>query len=80
MRRAATFITALAVNQNMSHIAIEIVSAIKESRYIDTRCLKVVAYTELKRFTEIVPLFRNSLEFDRPNNQKECYFKDVVCI
>ncbi|EFN89107.1 Pentatricopeptide repeat-containing protein 2 [Harpegnathos saltator] len=78
MRRAATFLTALAINQNMPHIAIEIVTSIKESRYIDIRCLKVSAYTELKRFTEIVPIFRTSLEYDRPNSQKECYFKDVI--
>ncbi|XP_014485506.1 PREDICTED: pentatricopeptide repeat-containing protein 2, mitochondrial-like [Dinoponera quadriceps] len=78
MRRAATFLTALAINQNMPHIAVEIVTAVRESRYIDIRCLKVTAYTELKRFTEIVPIFRSSLEYDRPNSPKECYFSDVI--
>lgn len=80
MRRASTFLTALAINQNSSHIAIEILTTIRESRYIDIRCLKVLAYADLKRFTEIVPIFRKSLEFDRPNGQKERYFKDVVYI
>lgn len=80
MRRASTFLTALAINQNSSHIAVEILTTIKESRYIDVRCLKVLAYADLKKFTEIVPLFRKSLEADRPNIQKESYFKDVVCI
>lgn len=80
MRRASTFLTALTLKQNASHIAIEIVTSIKEARYIDVRCLKVAAYTDLKRFTEIVPTFRASLEQDRPNAMKECYFKDVVCI
>lgn len=79
MRRASTFLTALAINQNSSHIAIEILTTIKESRYIDVRCLKVLAYADLKRFTEIVPLFRKSLEADRPNIHKESYFRDVVC-
>ncbi|XP_072746083.1 pentatricopeptide repeat-containing protein 2, mitochondrial [Anoplolepis gracilipes] len=78
LRRASTFLTALALNQNSVHIAIEILSAIRESRYIDIRCLKVLAYTALKRFTEIVPIFRKSLEFDNPNGQKEKYFKDVI--
>lgn len=78
IRRASTFLTALAINQNASHIAIEILTTIKESRYIDVRCLKVLAYANLKRFTEIVPLFRKSLEVDRPNIQKESYFKDVI--
>lgn len=80
MRRANTFLTALAINQNSPHIAIEILSTIRESRYIDIRCLKVLAYVDLKRFTEIVPIFRKSLEFDKPNVQKESYFKDVVHI
>lgn len=78
MRRASTFLTALAINQNSSHIAIEILTTIKESRYIDVRCLKVLAYADLKRFTEIVPLFRKSLEADRPNIHKESYFRDVI--
>lgn len=80
MRRASTFLAALAINQNSSHIAIEILTSIREARYIDIRCLKVLAFTDLKRFTEIVPLFRKSLESDRPNAPKETYFKDVVCI
>ncbi|KMQ97547.1 pentatricopeptide repeat-containing protein 2 [Lasius niger] len=78
MRRASTFLTALAIKQNSPHIAIEIVTSMRESRYIDVRCLKVLAYTDLKRFTEIVPIFRTSLEFDRPNANKETYFQDVI--
>lgn len=78
MRRASTFLTALAINQKSPHIAIEIVTAMRESRYVDIRCLKVLAYTDLKRFTEIVPIFRTSLEYDRPNAQKETYFGDVI--
>lgn len=80
MRRATTFLAALAIKQNSSHIAIEILSSLREARYIQIRCLKILAYTDLKRFTEIVPMFRASLEHDRPNAQKESYFIDVVCI
>ena len=80
MRRATTFLAALAIKQNSPHIAIEILSSLREVRYIHIRCLKVLAYTNLKKFTEIVPIFRASLEHDRPNAQKEIYFKDVVCI
>ncbi|KAG5311050.1 PTCD2 protein, partial [Acromyrmex insinuator] len=78
MRRATTFLAALAIKQNSPHIAIEILSTLRETRYIQIRCLKVLAYTDLKRFTEIVPIFRASLEHDRPNVQKEGYFKDVI--
>ncbi|XP_032686668.1 pentatricopeptide repeat-containing protein 2, mitochondrial-like isoform X2 [Odontomachus brunneus] len=78
VRRATSLLAALAINQNMAHIAIEIITTIRQARYIDVRCLKVAAYTNLKRFTEIVPIFRTSLDQDKPNNQKECYFKDVI--
>lgn len=44
------------------------------------RCLKIVAYTDLKRFTDIVPIIRSSLEQDKPNGRKEYFFNDVVCI
>lgn len=79
MRRASTFVAALAIKQNSPHIAIEILSTMREARYIDVRCLKIVAYTDLKRFTEIVPILRMSIEHDRPHLRKECYFADVVC-
>lgn len=80
MRRATAFLAALAIKQNAPQIAIEILSTIREARYIQIRCLKVLAYTDLQRFTEIVPIFRTTLEYDRPDALKEVYFKDVVCI
>lgn len=80
MRRATTFLAALAIKQNSPHIATEILSSVKEARYMLVRCLKVLAYTDLNRFTEIVPILRSSLEHDRPNGVKEAYFGDIVCI
>jgi len=79
MRKTTTFLAALAIKQDAPHIAIEIMSTIRVSRYIDVRCLKVMAYTELKRFTEIVPILRMSLENDK-EVLKEAYFYDVVYI
>lgn len=80
MRRATSFLAALAIKQNAPHIAIEILSSIREARYIQIRCLKIVAYTHLQRYTDIVPILRTTLEHDRPNTLKEVYFTDVVCI
>ncbi|XP_050456747.1 pentatricopeptide repeat-containing protein 2, mitochondrial-like isoform X2 [Cataglyphis hispanica] len=77
-RRASTFLAALAINQDSSHIAIEILTSIKEVRYIDIRCLKVMAFKNLKRFTAIVPIFKKSLDFDKLNVRKEKYFRDVI--
>lgn len=78
MRRATTFLAALAIKQNSPHIAIEILSSVREARYMLVRCLKVLAYTDLNRFTEIVPILRSSLEHDRPNGVKETYFGDLI--
>lgn len=80
MRRATAFLAALAIKQDAPHIAIEILSTIREARYIQIRCLKVAAYTDLHRFTDIVPILRTTLEYDRPTALKEVYFKDVVYI
>lgn len=78
MRRATSFLAALAIKQASPHIAVEILSSIRMARYIHVRCLKVSAYTDLNRFTEIVPILRASLEHDRPNVNKESYFGDVI--
>lgn len=80
IRRASIFLAALAIKQDSPHIAIEILSTIKEGRYMHVRCLKVLAYTDLKRFIDIVPIIRSSLEQDKPNAKKENFFSDVVCI
>lgn len=78
VRRASSFLAALAIKQNMPHIAMEILSSLRDSRYIQLRNLKVLAYTQSSRFIDIVPIFRTSLETDMPNGQKEVYFEDVV--
>jgi len=79
MRKTIIFLAALAIKQNALDIAIEIMSTIRLSRYIDVRCLKIVAYTDLKKFTEIVPILKISLEDDEQRT-KDVYFHDVVCI
>lgn len=78
VRRATVFLAALAIKQNAPHIAIEILSSLREFRYIQVRNVKVAAYTDLKRFTDIVPIFRSSLEHDKPTMHKEGYFVDVI--
>lgn len=77
-RRGITFICGLAINQNAAYIATEILSTIREPRYIDIRCLKVLAYAKMDKFMEIIPIFRSSLEYDRPHTRKEFYFSDVI--
>ena len=77
-RRSVTFIAALALKQNVPHIALEITSLCKNVRYIDVRCIRVEAQAKLKRFDEIMIHFRSSLLSDEPTKRKESYFKDTV--
>jgi len=76
-RKTLTFLAALAIKQNVPHIAVEIISTIRLSRYIDVRCLTIMAYADLKKFDEIVPILRMSLD---DQTVKDIYFYDVVCI
>ena len=49
-------------------------------RYIDIRCIKIMAYVSLKRADEIMVYFRGTLQDDIPTRRKQMYFKDTVCI
>jgi pentatricopeptide repeat domain-containing protein 2 len=78
-RKSIVFLAALAIKQNVPHIAVEIISTIRPSRYIDVKCLKIMAYADLKKFDETVPILRMSLENDQ-STVKDIFFYDVVCI
>ncbi|KAH0946335.1 hypothetical protein HN011_003157 [Eciton burchellii] len=74
-RKTLTFLAALAIKQNVPHIAVEIISTIRMSRYIDVRCLTIMAYADLKKFDEIVSILRMSLD---DQTVKDIYFYDVI--
>lgn len=77
IRKVITFLAGLALKQNSPEIALELLSLIK-TRYIDSRCLKILTYSKLNRFNDVMFLLKKSLEGNY--KIKETYFSDVVCI
>ncbi|KAL7288697.1 hypothetical protein TKK_0017422 [Trichogramma kaykai] len=77
-RRSISFLAALALKQNDPSVALEVASIARNMRYIDIRCIKVLAYVGLKRTDEIMIHFRNTLQNDIPTRRKQMFFKDTI--
>ncbi|KAL2727092.1 hypothetical protein V1478_007370 [Vespula squamosa] len=75
IRKLVTFLAGLALKQDSPEIALELLSLIR-TRYIDSRCLKILTYSKLKRFNDIIYLLKKSLEGNY--KIKETYFSDVI--
>lgn len=68
MRRAATFASALALNQGNPEVALEIVSSCRNQNYTTVRNLKVAALCELGRFDDIISLVKKIFSEDIPKS------------
>lgn len=77
-RRAATFIAALALNQNAPHIAAEIISCVNTQGYVTIRNIKVAALADLNRLEDALAVLRQAVQVDNPNQVKATFTKDVV--
>ncbi|XP_066582450.1 pentatricopeptide repeat-containing protein 2, mitochondrial-like [Prorops nasuta] len=77
-RRALIYMAMLALNQNKPDIALEIISAIKMTRYVDVKNIKVLVYLKLKRYTEITILFKECLFNENPQTRREVFCLDVM--
>ncbi|KAG7189427.1 hypothetical protein KM043_017130 [Ampulex compressa] len=78
LRRVLILLSALALKQKAAHIAIEILTGVKDQRFIETKCLKILSFLELERYAEIIPILRTLVQFDRPPMRKDRMFKDVI--
>lgn len=78
MRKASTFAAALALNQNSPHIALEIVSQVKQQKYVTVRNIKVLALADLNRHEDVLPILRSVLEVENPLDIKHTFSKDVI--
>lgn len=74
-RRFITLLAALALKQNSPQITLELITLLK-TRYIDNRCLKILAFCKLNRLNDVAYILRNSLEGSY--SIKENYFTDVI--
>lgn len=82
IRKTITFFAANAINQNSPHIALEVISSVRNQTYVTLRNLKVVALCDLGRITDALPLLRSVLSVDQPLSGgpivKQTYCRDVV--
>ncbi|KZC05666.1 Pentatricopeptide repeat-containing protein 2 [Dufourea novaeangliae] len=76
--KCAAFMAYLAIKQNRSELALEILATVERQQYIDIRCLKVLAYLKLEKYLQIIPMFRSILEMDTAPTRKQTYFSDVI--
>lgn len=77
MRRAITFAAALAIKQNAPHIALEIVGTARQQHYVTVRNIKVLAFTDLNRADDALPILKAVLQVTDTTN-KQSFSKDVV--
>jgi pentatricopeptide repeat domain-containing protein 2 len=82
IRKTITFFAANAINQNSPHIALEVITSVRNQTYVTLRNLKVVALCDLGRIEDALPLLRSVLSVDQPLSggpiTKQTYCRDVV--
>jgi len=82
IRKTITFFASNAINQNSPHIALEVITTVRNQQYVTLRNLKVVALCDLGRIVDALPLLRSVLSLDKPMSgdfvTKQTYCRDVV--
>ena len=78
MRKSVTFLAGLALNQNAPHIALEVISSVKQQNYMTVRNIKAQALADLGRYEDVLPILRAVLEIDNPLDQKHTFSEDVI--
>jgi len=73
MRRAITFLAALALNQDVPHVALEVISNVKQQNYLTVRTIKALALAKLKRYDDVLPILRSVLEVTSPMTTKQTF-------
>lgn len=82
IRKTITFFAANAINQNSPHIALEVITSVRNQSYVTLRNIKVVALCDLGRIIDALPLLRSVLSLDQPMSGapavKQTYCRDVI--
>lgn len=82
IRKTITFFAANAINQNSPHIALEVITSVRNQSYVTLRNIKVVALCDLGRIINALPLLRSVLTLDQPMSGgpvvKQTYCRDVI--
>ncbi|XP_045452426.1 pentatricopeptide repeat-containing protein 2, mitochondrial-like [Melitaea cinxia] len=78
LRRTATFMAALALNQGAPHLALESL-ALQKQHYVTVRNIRAIALAELGRIDEALTVLRGVLDIDQPDQKdKHTFFEDTI--
>ncbi|CAH2235018.1 pentatricopeptide repeat-containing protein 2, mitochondrial-like [Pararge aegeria] len=78
LRRAATFMAALSLNQCAPHVALESIS-LQKPHYITIRNIRATALSQLGRVDDALPVLKGVLEIDRPDQKdKHTFFEETI--
>ncbi|XP_033335775.2 pentatricopeptide repeat-containing protein 2, mitochondrial [Megalopta genalis] len=75
--RATAILAALALKQSAPELGLELVANINKAQYINTRCIKIMAYMHLNKYVQIIPIFKTTLNQD-VSSYKQTYYADVI--
>lgn len=78
MRKAVTFLAALAINQGAAPVALELVTAVRQQSYLTIRTIKALAFSALQRYDDVLAILRSVLEVDNPMANKQTFSVDVI--
>ena len=77
--RATGIVSHIAIRHNSPEEALEMLSVAHRDGSIVIRCLKVLAYTQLGRYLQIIPILKYSTEQDLSVPHKFGFYADVIC-
>lgn len=77
--RCCTLVSMLALKHKKPEIALDILSTVRLDRVLSVRALKIMAYTHLGRFVQIIPVMKYALEQEVGVFRPHLFFADVVC-
>ncbi|CAK9833474.1 Pentatricopeptide repeat-containing protein 2, mitochondrial [Anthophora retusa] len=76
--RSTSMMACLATKQNAAETALEILSLADRDRSISIRSLKVMAYTTLRRYLQIIPILKQALEHTDNGAYRPLFFANVI--
>ncbi|XP_017884479.1 uncharacterized protein LOC108627654 [Ceratina calcarata] len=75
--RSSSLVALLALKNNASEVAAEILSVTDRETAISIRCLKMLTYMSLQKYVQIIPLLKCAVESDTSVRQQK-FFADVI--
>ncbi|KAK9293702.1 hypothetical protein QLX08_011411 [Tetragonisca angustula] len=77
--RCCTLVSMLALKHKKPEVALDILSTVNVDRVLSVRALKIMAYTHLGRYVQIIPVMKYALEQEVGVFRPHLFFADVLC-